>query len=60
MRKISLAALGLFVGILGIFAQQEDADTSAYKSKALNVEEVNLISSYYHQNGNHSPITGGI
>lgn len=61
MRKITLAALGLFVGILGIFAQTEDADsTGNYKSRKLNVEEVNLISSYYHQDGNHSPILGGI
>lgn len=60
MKKISLTALGLFAGILGIFAQQDVADSAEYKSKRLSVEEVNLISSYYHQDGNHSPITGGI
>lgn len=60
MKRISLAALGLFVGILGIFAQQDVADSTEYKSKKLNIEEINLISSYYHQDGNHSPITGGV
>ena len=59
MKKISLTALGIFAGILGIFAQQDVADSSEYKSKKLNIDEINLISSYYHQDGNHSPITGG-
>lgn len=35
-------------------------DTTQYNSRALRVEEVDLVSSYYTQNGNHSPVTGGI
>lgn len=35
-------------------------DTNAYNPRALRVEEVNLVSSYYSQNGNHSAVTGGI
>ncbi|HVV56662.1 MAG TPA: hypothetical protein VHC47_15110, partial [Mucilaginibacter sp.] len=34
--------------------------TSDYNSRALHVDEVDLISSYYSQNGDHSPVTGGI
>lgn len=60
MRKISLTALGLFAGLLGLFAQSPDSDTTAYKSTAVSLEELNVLSSYYHQNGDHSPILGGI
>jgi hypothetical protein len=35
-------------------------DTSSYRPRALRLDEVNLVSSYYNQNGNHSAITGGI
>ncbi|MES2277732.1 MAG: DUF3570 domain-containing protein [Bacteroidota bacterium] len=35
-------------------------DTTEYKSRALKLEEVNLVSSYYSQTGEHSAITGGI
>jgi hypothetical protein len=35
-------------------------DTNTYNPLALRVEEVNLVSSYYSQNGNHSAVTGGI
>ena len=32
----------------------------SYKSKPLKIVEINLVSSYYSQDGNHSPVTGGI
>lgn len=35
----------------------EDTD---YNARALKLDEVNLVSSYYNQDGNHSAITGGI
>lgn len=35
-------------------------DPEAYKSLDLKLEETNLVTSYYSQNGNHSPVTGGI
>lgn len=58
MRKLSLAVIGLFIGILAAFSQiNED---SAYKSRKLKIEEVNFVTSYYHQDGDHSPVTGGI
>jgi hypothetical protein len=37
-----------------------DPQPAEYNPRALRVDEVNLVSSYYGQNGNHSAITGGI
>ncbi len=37
-----------------------EPDTPAYNPRQLKVDEVNLVSSYYWQNGDHSPVTGGI
>jgi hypothetical protein len=36
------------------------SDTTGYQSRELHVDELNLVSSYYSQTGNHSAITGGI
>lgn len=35
-------------------------DTSDYKLRKLHVDEVDFVSSYYNQNGDHSAVTGGI
>jgi len=35
-------------------------DSSTYNPRQLRLDEVNLVSSYYTQTGNHSAITGGI
>ncbi|SDD77521.1 Protein of unknown function [Mucilaginibacter pineti] len=35
-------------------------DTNAYRPRRLRVDEVNFVSSYYKQDGNHSAVTGGI
>lgn len=35
-------------------------DTSAYQKKQLQLDEVNLLFSYYQQDGNNSAVTGGI
>lgn len=35
-------------------------DSSTYKSRPLRIDEINLVSSYYSQDGKHSAITGGI
>lgn len=37
-----------------------NSDTGDYSSRTLHLDEVNLVSSYYSQNGNHSAVTGGI
>ena len=56
MKKICLSVVGLYLGLFGVFAQTD----SVYKSRSLKIDEVNLVSSYYHQDGNNSTVTGGI
>lgn len=42
------------------FNSNSAADTTDYESRSLRLEEVNFVTSYYNQNGDHSPVTGGI
>jgi hypothetical protein len=35
-------------------------DTSQYKARKIHIDEVDFVSSYYSQNGDHSAVTGGI
>lgn len=58
MKKICLVVVGFYIGILSAFSQTPDSAT--YKSRKLKIEEVNLVTSYYHQNGNNSSVEGGI
>lgn len=62
MRRICLTVIGLFILFLHSFSQVQSPsrDTSTYKSRKLHIDEVNLVSSYYTQNGDHSAIRGGI
>jgi hypothetical protein len=47
--------------ISGIFCQVFKIDsTNLYKKKGITIEEANIVSSYYSQDGNHSAVTGGI
>lgn len=39
---------------------QPGQDTSTYRPRRLRIDEIDLVSSYYTQNGNHSAVTGGI
>ena len=56
--------LFMYFGILGTYAQSRPepakVDSSKYQSRKLKVDEINLVSAYYHQNGNNSAVTGGI
>jgi hypothetical protein len=58
MKRIFLSALGL-LALIQSHAQTPE-DSSAYKSRKLKMEEINLVSSFYNQNGNNSAVTGGI
>src|SRR5437764_2833986 len=58
MRKICLSVVGLFLFYFGGWAQSSSSDD--YKSMKLKVEDVNIVSGYYMQSGNHSAVTGGI
>ncbi|MBC6112878.1 DUF3570 domain-containing protein [Pedobacter sp. CCM 8938] len=63
MKKIYLHVAFLFLGIFGSYAQTKPtsaSDSSAYHTRKLKLEEVNLVSAYYHQEGNNSAVTGGI
>lgn len=57
MKKILFTAAGIFA-LLHSYAQSPD--TSGFISRKLKVEEINLVSSYYTQNGDHAAVTGGI
>ncbi|HCY90093.1 MAG TPA: hypothetical protein DHV17_07530, partial [Chitinophagaceae bacterium] len=58
MKKICLSVLGLYLGFIQAFSQAKDS--SQYKSRKLSIEEINLVSSYYKQDGSHSAVEGGI
>ena len=57
MRKTCLVVVGIFLHFFSGFAQS--STDSGYESRKLKLEEVNLVSSYYHQEGNNSAVTGG-
>src|SRR6476661_4825357 len=59
MKKLSLAVIGMYIGVLAAFSQNSTTDT-AYKSRKLKFDEANFVSSYYKQDGNNSAVTGGI
>ncbi|MBS1606545.1 MAG: DUF3570 domain-containing protein [Bacteroidetes bacterium] len=58
MKRICLTVVGMYFMLLHAFSQVT-SDTS-FKSRKLQLDEVNLVSSYYTQNGDHSAIQGGI
>lgn len=49
----------MYMGILSAFAQTDSIADTTYKSRKLKVEEVNIVSGYYQQDGNNSAVTGG-
>jgi hypothetical protein len=62
MKKIYMCVAALYLGIAASFAQttKPAAKDSAYQARKLKVDEVNLVSAYYHQDGDNSAVTGGI
>lgn len=64
MKKIYLHVLFMYFGILSTYAQTRPepakANSSKYQSRKLKIDEINLVSAYYNQNGNNSAVTGGI
>jgi hypothetical protein len=57
MRKLCLSVVGMFLLCFGSHAQSSSSD---YKNMNLKVEDVNIVSGYYSQTGNHAAVTGGI
>jgi hypothetical protein len=63
MRKVYLCVAALYLGIVASHAQTKTLpvkDSSNYQSRKLKIDEINIISAYYHQDGNNSAVTGGI
>jgi hypothetical protein len=58
MKKLFLSTIAMYVMLLTAHAQ--NTDSTVYESKPLQLEEINLVSSYYTQTGDHSAVTGGI
>jgi len=50
---ITVAALIMFLNV-------SKAQTDSIKYRKLKIEEINFVTSYYHQNGQNSAVTGGI
>ena len=59
MKRICLSVVGIFLTLFASFAQPSPKDSTPYKNRKLTFEEVNLVTSYYNQDGNNSAITGG-
>jgi Protein of unknown function (DUF3570) len=60
MKRICLTVVGLYLMFLHSFSQVVAKDTAAFQPKKLKLDEINLVSSYYTQTGDHSAIRGGI
>jgi hypothetical protein len=58
MKKILLTAAAIFSLISS--RAQTTTDSTGFASRKLKLEEINLVSSYYMQDGNNAAVTGGI
>jgi hypothetical protein len=58
MIRIPIVIIAFYLSIVSAFSQK--ADTTNYQSRKLKIDEVNLVSSYYRQDGNNAAVTGGI
>ena len=56
MKKVIISIIALF----GFFNAQAQENTNPEPSKKLSLDEINLVSSYYKQDGNNSAVTGGV
>lgn len=59
MKKICIS-VGLLLSLWRTGYTQSAAGSTAYETRKLTIQEVNLVSSYYQQDGNNSAVTGGI
>lgn len=61
MKKIFLTMATAFALLHPTFGQiAQKQERTGYKSRKLKLDEVNLVSSYYSQDGNNAAVTGGI
>lgn len=59
MKRILISGYAL-LSLMQLSAQNTPKDSSSYKSTKLKIDEINLVSSYYQQDGNNASVTGGI
>ncbi len=59
MKKIVITGFAL-LAFFRMTAQSTATDSTAYKKTDLKIEEINLVSSYYKQDGNNAAVTGGV
>ena len=59
MKKLSLTIIGLYLLFLHGYSQITQHYENIFQSRPLKLEEINLVTSYYSQNGSHSAVTGG-
>lgn len=60
MKKLFLSVIGMYLTLVAAFSQGSPVRDTAYKPRKLSFEEMNIVSSYYHQEGNNAAVTGGI
>lgn len=59
MKKRIITGFAL-LALLSAKAQTTAADSTGYKNQKVKLDEINLVSSYYRQDGNNAAVTGGI
>lgn len=60
MKRICLSVVGIFLLLFHAFSQSTTPTSDEYKNMSVKLEDVNIVSGYYSQSGNHSPVTGGV
>ncbi|MFN0255616.1 DUF3570 domain-containing protein [Pedobacter ureilyticus] len=61
MKKVFLTVATAFALLHPGFAQTNSkTESTGYQSRKLKLEEINLVSSYYSQDGNNAAVTGGV
>ena len=60
MKKLFLSVIGMYLTLVAAFSQSHPVSDSSYKPRKLSFEEMNIVSSYYTQDGNNAAVTGGI
>jgi len=61
MKRLLITIAVYYAQLMSSFSQDLSAsDTANYQERKLKLEEVNFVSGYYQQDGNHSGVTGGI
>jgi hypothetical protein len=59
MKRIYITGFAL-LALCKSYSQSTPADSSSYKSQKIKLDEINLVSSYYTQDGDNSAVMGGV